>query len=141
MEPGPTLGVVRRQSSRYLMRKPQDIDVVTFNLFRAVQAYPEERYPAWVQDGLADYARHLYGVNNSASGWSLGEYKKEQRYTDSYAITARFYVWLEHKYQNRILENLDQALRTGTYTDAFWSTHTGRTVDQLWSDYAADPRI
>lgn len=141
LETGPTLGVVRHQNSRYLMHKPQDIDVVTFNVFRAVQAYPEKHYPAWVQEGLADYARNLYGVNNAAAGWSLGEFKKEQRYTDSYAITARFYAWLEHRFQNRILEDLDQTLRAGTYTEAFWQTHTGRTVDQLWSEYAADPRL
>ena len=139
LETGPTQGRVLHQSNLYLQRKPQDIDVVTFNLFRAVQNYPEGRYPAWVCDGLADYARHTYGVNNVAAGWSLGSYAPTQRHTDSYAVTARFFAWLEKRVDAHILEDLDRALRAGTYTDTFWKQRTGRSVDQLWTAYGADP--
>jgi hypothetical protein len=141
LETGPTLGKVLHQSNLYLTSKPQDIDVVTFNFFRAVQGYPEGKYPAWVCDGLADYARYTYGINNAAAGWSLGGYSPKQHYTDSYAVTARFFVWLEKRVDARVLEDLDAALRGGTYTDAFWRQRTGRTVDQLWTAYGADSAL
>ena len=46
-------------------------------------------------EGLADYARYKYGVNNAAAGWSLPNYASGQSYTNAYAVTARFLVWLE----------------------------------------------
>jgi hypothetical protein len=141
LDSGPTLGVVEHQSSSFLTIKPQDIDVVTFNLFRAVQNYPEGRYPEWLQAGLGDYARCTYGVNNAAANWSLGEYQPGQRYTDSYRVTARFFAWLERRIQAHLLEDLDQSMREGTYTEAFWTRHTGRNLDQLWAAYAADPKL
>ncbi|MDQ6763679.1 MAG: basic secretory family protein [Bacteroidota bacterium] len=32
-------------------------------------------------------------------------------------------------------------MRNKKYTTAFWKTKTGKTVDQLWAEYAANPAI
>jgi hypothetical protein len=141
LDTGPTQGPVLRRSNLYLAAKPEQLDVVTFGLFRAVQAYPEGKYPAWICEGLADYARSEYGVSNGAAGWSLGSYNARQHYTDSYAVTARFFTWLEKREGGRILEDLDASLRAGTYSEAFWTRRTGRTLDQWWAAYAADPAL
>jgi len=141
LETGPTVGKVLHQSNLFLQRKPQDIDVVTFHLFKAVEDYPEGKHAPWLGDGLADYARHTYGIANAAAGWSLGNYAPKQHYTDSYAVTARFFAWLEKRVDDRILEELDRALRGGSYSDDFWRQRTGKTVDQLWAAYAAAPAL
>jgi hypothetical protein len=47
-------------------------------------------------------------------------------------------VWLEQKYSN-ILNQLNIAGRNNNYTSSFCTTQTGKTVDQLWADYAANP--
>jgi hypothetical protein len=40
-----------------------------------------------------------------------------------------------------IVTNLNTALRNHTYTANTWVTLTGKTVDQLWADYGANPAL
>ena len=39
------------------------------------------------------------------------------------------------------VDMLDTALRDGSYVPDFWISYTGKTVEQLWQDYVADPAI
>ena len=96
----------------------------------------------WLVEGIADYARNLYGLNNAAAGWSLGDYQTGQNYTDAYRVTARFLVWTEKRYASSV-KAFDKAMRDGTYTTAkTWPQQCGgNTIDQLWAQYAADPKI
>ncbi len=136
-----TVGTQITYSASYMASHPQDYDVVTHEAMHVVQAYSGSSIPGWATEGLADYARYKYGVNNAAAGWSLPNFSSSQQYTDSYRVTARFFVWLELRYGASILNNLNTAGRTNTYTSNFWITQTGKTIDQLWSDYAANPSI
>ncbi len=39
-----------------------------------VQGYPgygDARVPGWLVEGIADYARDRYGMDNAAAGWAL----------------------------------------------------------------------
>jgi hypothetical protein len=119
---------------------PEDIDVVTHEVMHIVQAY---RYPVpgWLTEGIADYARYVYGVNNEAGRWKLPAFKAGARYTDAYKVTARFLVWLEKNGHPGIVVRLDKAARAGTYSAALWTRLTGKTVDELWDDYSRDPAI
>ena len=49
------------------LEHPQDYDVVVHELMHVVQSYVSS--PGWLQEGIADYARYHYGVNNDAAGW------------------------------------------------------------------------
>ena len=101
--------------------------------------YP--RYdPSWLVEGIVDYARWKYGINNAAGGWSLTNNASGQYYTDSYRITAQFLVWCEKRYP-RIVNRLDSVLRNNVYQANTWVQITGRTVDQLWSSYSSSPAL
>ena len=39
------------------------------------------------------------------------------------------------------MAKLDKAMRTKTYNADFWKEQTGKTVDELWDLYAANPVI
>jgi hypothetical protein len=128
-------------ASSWLHKRPEDIDVVTHEVMHIVQDYGESVGPGWLTEGIADYARNQFGVNNAAAKWILPEYKATQNYDNAYRITARFLVWIEKKVKPGIVKELDSQMRKHTYTDNAWKQQTGKTVDELWKEYAANPAI
>ena len=40
-----------------------------------------------------------------------------------------------------VVKELDKQMREHTYTDAVWANQTGKTLDELWKDYATNPAI
>ena len=126
---------------KWLRDHPEDIDVVTHEVMHIVQAYPNGSGPGWLTEGIADYARYVYGVNNEAGNWKLPEYKEGQSYTNSYRTMARFLVWLDQHGYPKLVNQLDNAARTRTYTPEIWKQQTGKTLDELWAAYAAQPAV
>jgi len=136
-----TAGDVIRISPEWMQKHPEDLDVVTHEAMHIVQAYKGHTGPGWVTEGIADYVRNQYGVNNKAANWSLTPFNEKQHYTNAYRITARFLVWITKNYKKNFVQHLDSSMRKGTYTDGFWKEHTGKTVDELWMIYSKNPVI
>lgn len=128
-------------ASRWLHNRPEDIDVVTHEVMHIVQDYGESTGPGWLTEGIADYARNRFGVNNAAANWALPAYKSTQNYDNAYRITARFLVWMEEKVKPGIVKELDSEMRKHTFTDASWKQQTGKTVGELWKAYSENPAI
>ena len=128
-------------SSRWMHKHPEDIDVITHEVMHIVQDYGNSTGPGWLTEGIADYARNQFGVNNAAANWTLPAYKPTQNYDNAYRVTARFLVWMDEKVKPGIVKELDKQLREHTFTDDTWKTLTGKTVDELWKTYAADPAV
>lgn len=129
-----------RFNPAWLKAHPQDVDVVTHEVMHVVQDYKQYN-PGWLTEGIADYVRYVYGVNNKGGGWTLPNYKPSQSYKDAYRVTARFLLWIEKKKYNKIVDDMDKAMRDGTYTPELWVKLTGSTIDELWSEYAKDPAL
>ncbi|WP_224996333.1 basic secretory family protein [Cesiribacter sp. SM1] len=125
----------------WLRDHPGDIDVVTHELMHVVQAYPDGTGPRWVAEGIADYVRYTYGVDNKGGGWFLPPYSPEQHYTDGYRITARFLLWLEKEERPGIVKKLDEHMRSKTYSTNSWKELSGKDLDALWESYTRDPII
>ena len=132
-------GVVR-YNPQWLHKHPGDIDVVTHEVMHIVQAYPDSRGPGWLTEGIADYVRYVFGVDNKGAGWALPNFAPSQSYENSYRVVARFLVWLE-KQKPGAVKKLDSVMRDGTYEDTIWKTTTGKTLDELWKSYAENPAI
>jgi hypothetical protein len=130
-----------RVSPKWMHQHPEDIDVITHEVMHIVQNYGRSVGPGWLTEGIADYARNQFGVNNSAAKWSLGEYKTGQHYSNSYRITARFLLWIETKIKPGIVKELDTQMRDHTYTDAVWANQTNKTLDELWKGYVENPAL
>jgi len=128
-------------SNKWMHKHPEDIDVITHEVMHIVQDYGDSNGPGWLTEGIADYARFKFGVNNAAANWALHEPKPRQNYTDAYRVTARFLVWMEEKVKPGIVKELDRQMRTHTFTDNTWKQQTGKTVDELWKTYTENPSI
>ncbi|QDW26419.1 secretory protein [Pedobacter sp. KBS0701] len=127
-------------SAGYMKAHPTDIDVVTHETMHIVQGYGYSAGPVWLTEGIADYVRYKYGVDNVGSKWSLPAYNEKQSYTNSYRITARFFAWLEQNVKPGLIAALDKQLRAHQYTQESWTDLTGKTLDQLWADYGKEPQ-
>ncbi|RBL89071.1 basic secretory protein-like protein [Chitinophaga flava] len=125
----------------WFRQHPGDIDVVTHEVMHIVQAYPGGAGPGWLTEGIADYVRYRYGVDNAGAGWALPDYTPSQRYDNSYRITARFLIWLEKHVYDKLVKELDESMRNKTYSPGIWQAKTGKTLEQLWNDYAANPAL
>lgn len=135
-----TSGSVITYNPEWFRKHPGDIDVVTHEAMHVVQAYPEYN-PGWLTEGIADYVRATMGVDNPGANWTLPEYNEKQSYKNAYRITARFLIWLEKHKNKDMVVKLDKAMRTNTYKDSIWKELTGKTVDELWSEYGANPAL
>lgn len=122
-------------SSYWLHIHPEDIDVVTHEVMHIVQDYGRTNGPGWLTEGIADYVRYRFGVDNAGAKWSLPELKPGQTYTNSYRITARFLVWVETHIKKGIVKKLDEKMRAHSYSDDLWVEYTGNTIDDLWKNY------
>jgi len=133
-------GIIR-YSPLWMLQNPDDIDVVTHEVFHLVQAYGNGAGPGWLTEGITDYVRYKYGIDNARGGWSLTPFQPQHHYTNSYRIAARFLVWVEKNKNPKVVDSLDAALRKNTYTPQLWVKLTGKTVDDLWQQYAANPAL
>ncbi len=131
---------VARFNPLWLKKYPQDVDVVTHEVMHVVQDYKNYN-PGWLTEGIADYVRYVYGVNNKGGGWTLPDLKPGQSYQNAYRVTARFLLWVEKNKYNKIVDDMDKAMRDGTYSSELWKKLTGKTVDELWGEYTKDPAL
>jgi hypothetical protein len=125
----------------YMSKHPGDIDVVTHEGMHIVQNYGRSVGPGWLTEGIADYVRYKFGIDNPGAKWTLPELKPEHTYKNSYRITARFFVWMEKTVKPGIIKTIDQQLRDHTYTAESWNKLTGKNLDELWAAYVQNPSI
>jgi len=128
-------------AAHWLQTRPEDIDVVTHEVMHIVQDYGRSVGPGWLTEGIADYVRYRFGVDNAGAKWALPAYKAEQSYKNSYRITARFFVWIESKVKEGVIVTVDKSLRDHSYTPAIWEKLTGKDLDALWQAYSANPEL
>ena len=127
--------------SKYLYKYPNDLDLMTHESMHIIQSYPNGAGPSWLTEGIADFVRYKYGVDNVKAGWKLPEFSKNQNYTNSYRITARFLLWVSQNYDKKLVYKLDKKLRSKSYTDKLWNKYTGSSLDELWLAYSKNPVI
>jgi hypothetical protein len=130
-----------RISAKWLKAHPDDFDLVTHEVMHLVQAYPHDAGPWWITEGIADYVRYVYGVDNARGGWYLPEYSDKQNYDNGYRVTARFFLWIENKIKPGFIKQLDYTMRSDRYSLDFWEDQTGMTLDDLWKLYGKNPVI
>src|SRR6188768_3790312 len=117
-------------NSQYILDNPQDWDVVVHEETHVVQS--GFKFPGWLIEGQADYARQTYGRNNAAANWP-SSLNLSRNYTAGYWETGAFIKWVERNKRATLLDDLTR--NSQTYTDELWRTLTGKSIVQLWNEY------
>lgn len=131
-------------STTYMNAHPTDIDIVTHEGMHLVQGYGYGSGPVWLTEGIADFIRYKYGVDNIGSKWYLPEFTakhNERKYENSYRVTARFFEWIDQKVKPGLIIQIDNELRNHTYNQDTWVKLSGKTIDELWDMYAKNPEL
>lgn len=118
----------------WLKRNPNDIDCMTHELIHVAQSY--KTYDnSWLVEGIADYGRNMFGVNNAKAGWSLPRKYNGGSLKDGYNTTAAFLVWVEKTYAPDMVDVLNELLKENKYKESIWEEKTQKSIDNLWNEY------
>lgn len=124
-------------STEWLRKHPNDVGLLTHELTHAVQAYPKAD-PGWLTEGIADYARHVYGPREDR-GWKLPtRVDPKQNWTASYGVTASFLVRAEERFPG-LVDKLHRRMQDREFTMDDFKAFTERDLPTLWKECMTDP--
>ena len=118
-------------SADWVKKQPMDFGMVIHELTHIVQRYPNYK-AGWLVEGIADYVRHKHFETLIA----LPKIDfTRAKYTDAYKTTAHFLIFLESKYGEKLVPELNAALLAGKYEDDLFVKLTGKALPDLWLEF------
>ncbi len=89
--------------------------------------------PSWVCEGTCDYVR-WFEFEPVGKRRPL-ERGPKPRYDGAYHPSGQFLKYVAEHYDKQIMAELNEASYFGKYSDDLWKQHTGKTVEQLGSEW------
>jgi hypothetical protein len=126
-----TSGAKIRVSADYVTKHQDDDGMIVHELVHVVQAYPNPN-PIWLTEGIADYVRYWHYEPGRRDFRIV---KGRSSYRDSYGTTSRFLAWVQVAKDAKIIHKLDAAMHRGEYRDALFEEATGKSLDELWTEF------
>jgi hypothetical protein len=121
----------------YAKKNPKDMGILTHELFHVVDAYPATvNAPSWYLEGMAELARNRYSIVDTRV---YPKVTSSQSYRDSYLVTARFFEWINYIQYPGSMMKIHQHVQKSVYSDELFKEYTGKTLDQLWTEYQKNP--
>jgi hypothetical protein len=121
-------------NGKWITEHPDDLGMVVHELTHVVQGYSWDKTPGWLTEGIADYIR-WWRYEPEAPRPRIDPAKS--KYTDAYRTTAYFLAWTSKKYDMRLVPSLDLAIRKETDPMPEFKRLTGKTADELWTEFVA----
>ena len=115
----------------YVTGHKDDMSMVAHERARVVQAIAQAIRAT--SGSIADHIR-LSHYEPKARRPRIGP--TAPKYTDAYKTTAIFLEWSENKYDKELVKKLNASMRKGEYKEELFKTYTGKTVDELWKEFA-----
>lgn len=123
-------------SVEWVTKHPDDLGMVIHELTHVVQAYPRNRHDTgWLVEGIADYVR--WWRYEPEAKRSKIDFTKAT-YHDAYRTTANWLAWVAKKYDLRLVPALDLSLRKAEDPLPVFEKITGKSPDDLWSEYKSE---
>lgn len=128
-----TSGTTIAMSPEWIRKHPDDLGMVVHEMTHVVQGYPNYD-PVWLVEGIADWVR-WFNFEPVSKRPHPNPDKATAR--DSYRTTGAFLDWALNKYDKDLVKKLNAALKAGTYKEVMWQTLTGKTLDDLNTEWIA----
>jgi hypothetical protein len=120
-------------NAKWVRAHPDDWGMVIHELVHVVQSYPKYD-PSWLVEGVADYTRYHYF---EPERHNLAVDPAKHSYKEGYWTVGAFLAYMEKKVDKKIVSRVNELMKKGTFTPEFWKRYQGKTIDDLWKDYAA----
>ena len=91
---------------------------------------PSKRMPTWLLEGTCDYIRWFQYEPKHPN-----PHGDRYHYDDSYRTSATFLKYVVDHYDKDFLAQVNEANFNGVYTADLWKQYTGKTVQQLGSEW------
>lgn len=125
----------------YYLDNLEDYDLVTHELVHVAQCY-QASVPWWLTEGMADYGRYLFGLNNKSAGWRLPWYTSgTNNYSAGYKDCAAFLCYISDRFGEDVIDKLNYACKNDLYTPHIWKQLTGKTLPDLDAEYHNDTAL
>ncbi|MGH7168899.1 MAG: basic secretory protein-like protein [Gemmataceae bacterium] len=120
-------------SVAWFKRHPDDFGAMVHETVHVVQSYRVRGNPGWLVEGIADYVRFF-----KYEPGKLGRINaRRARYDGSYRVTAAFLAYVSEKYDKQIVRKLNKMMRAGEYKKEAFQKLTGKTLEQLGTEWQA----
>lgn len=118
----------------WVKQHPEDTGMVIHELAHVIQQY-RRGGRSWMVEGIADYVRFFkYEPKTRLRGIN----PKRQNYSDSYRTSAQFIAWVEENHPG-FVQKTNAALRKGEFQNVLIREITGKSVEQLWTEFTESP--
>ncbi|MGC4046816.1 MAG: basic secretory protein-like protein [Armatimonas sp.] len=116
---------------------PDDFGMMIHEMTHLVQSYPGDRKtPGWLVEGIADYIRWW---RYEPEAWDAHpKITEKNNYTDAYRVTGYFLAYVVRKYDHKLIQKMDKAMKEKRYDDKLWEESTGKSVKDLWAEFVAN---
>lgn len=95
--------------------------------------------PSYWEEGIAEYVRFKLGYTNV---WDCPQCAVAfPHYTSGYECAGAFLLHLDATYGLNVVRRLNTKLRRGSYSDSFFVEATGRSLDELWTEFEQSPAV
>ena len=123
-------------SGEWIAAHPNDLGMVIHELTHVVQQYHGGNQPGWLVEGIADYVR-WWRYEPDSPRPRLGP---NATYHDSYRTTAAFLAWVSYHYNERLVPELDRAMRANHDPIPIFQQLTGKSPEDLWTEMRTPAR-
>lgn len=140
---GPTISMNAGWMQRELKREAKG--AIVHEMVHVVQSYQgrrprgerRERTPGWIVEGIPDYIRWFIYEPQTRGALLSKPALANAKHDASYRISANFIDWVvrNHDKDGTLVKRLNAAARDGRYTTNLWKELTGRTEEELASDW------
>lgn len=131
-----TTGATISVSTAYVVKHPDDLGMIVHELTHVVQGYPKYD-PVWLVEGIADWVRWF---NYEPVDKRPHPNPDRAKARASYRTTAAFLDWARGKYDKDLVKKLNKSLRDATYSEDLWKSLTGKSLDDLETEWIASLR-
>ncbi|MEO7716374.1 MAG: basic secretory protein-like protein [Capsulimonas sp.] len=120
-------------NAKWARAHDDDTGLGVHEMTHVIQATPYE--PVWMVEGIADYIRW---VKFEPEHFHPRINVERSKYNDSYQTTATFLGWCTNHYDDKLVTQLNDAVRFGKYNDGLFKEYCGKDVNTLWAEFIAD---
>jgi hypothetical protein len=118
-------------STKYFKEHADDVGAMIHETTHIVQNYRGRGNPGWLVEGVADYFRFFIFEPGKIGPINA----RRARYNDSYRTTAAFLAFVTDKYDKTLVTRLNAAMRSGKFKVELFKELTGKTVQELDTEW------